>query len=679
MNNLNALCLSVLSLLFFTNPLNAQLDSNTVDSLLNEYVDIWDSTGIYTFKHQVLSPGELFTIYQDYFIEDEHNELVLEKQWQDYTAKDHYRYRQYFKGVAVQGAVMNELVQDDFVIMANGKVADFNPAESDTSGAFSEEEALYHLGTLYDGWDEDGDYYWAWMDEDWTTELQEETGDPDANYGPYGKGELMWMLTGNREVGYTIPGDRYTLVWRFPLFCLDPYFHRYYYVDAFNGDVVDVEDMGFTDGTLSTFNHGQRDMDTEYKGGLTQKYICKAEDDGHNIHTKRYKKHLGIAIYSNVKDEDNEWGTHEQKTTNAHWASLEAWDYFKDEYSTNGVDGEGLKLKVRANVPILSGVSTSYVPGNSNNSYDIIYFTHRDNNDYGWSIDIAGHEYTHGIIYYTSKLQGIGESGALNESFSDIFGLFVESRTENSSSVDWIVGEDATSDNMYIRSFENPKQFYRHYPNANCDTSEFVLGQPDTYQGEFWESNNCDMGGVHINASVQNHWFYLLTMGGVGTNDNNENYIVQGIGINDARYIAYHTMISLTEYSSFSDARATSLQICVNEWGVCSEQYFECARAWAAVGIGNVIPCNGLLVEDRQPMTSLNIYPNPANNILNVSCNIESTQTLKLYTLGGVLIKEARIVGGSHSLNVSNLASGVYTLALSGQNADLRRKVVIVN
>ena len=111
--------------------------------------------------------------------------------------------------------------------------------------------------------------------------------------------------------------------------------------------------------------------------------------------------------------------------------------------------------------------------------------------------DIMGHEFTHGVTQSEAGLIYNNESGALNESFSDIFGEMVESWAEGIC--DYLVGADRGA----IRSFINPNTY----------------GQPDTYLGTDWYTGTADNGGVHTNSGVQNHWFYLVSEGGSGTND----------------------------------------------------------------------------------------------------------------------------------------------------------------
>lgn len=94
-------------------------------------------------------------------------------------------------------------------------------------------------------------------------------------------------------------------------------------------------------------------------------------------------------------------------------------------------------------------------------------------------------EFSAGLIY-------AGESGALNESFSDIFGNAVE-RYARPEEYSWLLGEEIGT---AIRSMEEPN----------------IHSNPDTYGGGFWT----DGGGVHTNSGVQNHWFYILTEGDAG-------------------------------------------------------------------------------------------------------------------------------------------------------------------
>ena len=110
------------------------------------------------------------------------------------------------------------------------------------------------------------------------------------------------------------------------------------------------------------------------------------------------------------------------------------------------------------------------------------------------SLDICGHEITHGVTTYSANLTYSYESGALNESFSDIFGECIENTASGSN--DWMMGCDiGVSGCGAFRNMANPNQF----------------GDPDTYKGTYWYTGTGDNGGVHYNSGVQNKWFYVLT------------------------------------------------------------------------------------------------------------------------------------------------------------------------
>lgn len=188
------------------------------------------------------------------------------------------------------------------------------------------------------------------------------------------------------------------------------------------------------------------------------------------------------------------------------------------------------------------------------------------------SLDIVGHEITHGVTEQSAGLIYQGESGALNESFSDIFGTAIEFYAEGPDKANWLIGEKPYAKIIAIRSMADPNLFKN----------------PDTYLGKFWilNGNSYDAGGVHTNSGVQNYWFYLLSEGGTGTNDDGYSYNVSGIGIADAEQIAYRTLtLYLTPESDYFDAATYSLQSAVDLFGQDSPQARAVADAWNAVGI----------------------------------------------------------------------------------------------
>lgn len=212
----------------------------------------------------------------------------------------------------------------------------------------------------------------------------------------------------------------------------------------------------------------------------------------------------------------------------------------------------------------------------------LMYFGRNGLNHLGTK-DIVGHEFTHGVTKYTSGLVYEREPGALNESFSDIFGYEVERYLNGGVHTNWTIGEDA----WLLRRMNNPsnstiseKCFYDH-PYA----------QPAFYKGARWYYGLCDMGGVHINSGVQNYWFYLLTTGSAAAPDGTfGGATVSGIGAEKARNITYYNLdVFMGNNSGYIDARAAGYLAAGIIYGHCSNEQKQTKNAWAAVGIGKPI------------------------------------------------------------------------------------------
>ncbi|MBE0641048.1 MAG: M4 family metallopeptidase, partial [Bacteroidales bacterium] len=183
------------------------------------------------------------------------------------------------------------------------------------------------------------------------------------------------------------------------------------------------------------------------------------------------------------------------------------------------------------------------------------------------ALDIVAHEISHGLTSYTADLVYSYESGAMNEAFSDIFGTAVEFYAKPSAA-NWTIGENIGS---AFRSMSNPNAY----------------GDPDTYLGNNWYSGSNDNGGVHTNSGVLNHWFYLLSVGGAGTNDLGDAYNVNGIGIMDASRVAYRMLsVYLTSTSQYADARFYGIKAAIDLFGACTPAVASVTNAFYAIGVG---------------------------------------------------------------------------------------------
>ena len=263
-----------------------------------------------------------------------------------------------------------------------------------------------------------------------------------------------------------------------------------------------------------------------------------------------------------------------------HWGMEKTFDFYLNEFNRNSFDDNGSIIKQFVNPIILNGGLEGY-PNNASawaSPYNFLAYGMGDGINVLplVGLDIEGHEFTHMVVNNNGNggLTYQGESGALNESFADIFGTCIE--FYSNVNPDWFIGEDVMVGEPFMRSMSNPNS----------------AQQPDTYNSElYWANPNLsfDNGGVHINSGVQNFWFYLLSEGGVGTNDIGNAYNVDGIGMSDAGQIAYRNLINyLTPSATYLDSYYGSLQAAQDLYGSQSAQYTAVQQAWYAVGIGNL-------------------------------------------------------------------------------------------
>jgi Zn-dependent metalloprotease len=205
------------------------------------------------------------------------------------------------------------------------------------------------------------------------------------------------------------------------------------------------------------------------------------------------------------------------------------------------------------------------------------------------SFDTCAHELTHGVTDCTAGLLYQGESGALNESFSDLFAVTCEfacqPRAENvlqpgPGEADWLFDEDAAG---------NWREAARSYAEPGWKE------QPSRYGGTKWRNpaQKTDNGWVHFNSGVQNHFFYLLCEGGkdpvdgVCENDGTKYAWFEGLGMEKAAPLAYLALTSycgpMTRYRDVVECWLSAAEDLLEE-GLFAEEDAETVRkAWAAV------------------------------------------------------------------------------------------------
>ena len=460
----------------------------------------------------------------------------------------HIRYQQTYAGTPIFGGIYIVHTKNDLIYSVNGKLAD-DPSQSNSSAALSEAAALNAAKDFVGA----STYKWEIAAEE--AHIKLEQNDPSATYVP--KGELMYLAP-----NMVFKKENLRLVYRFDIYAHQPIYRADVFVDAQTGEVLfENEQIHEADaqGTANTGYSGTRTITADsFNGG----FRLREAGRGGGIRTFDMNEGTTYGNAVDFTDADNNWTATniDQYATDAHWGAEMTYDYFFDEHSHSSMDNNDMLI-----------LSYVHYDSDYNNAFwDGQRMTYGDgsNNDPLTTLDIVGHELTHGVTNFSANLVYQDESGALNESFSDIFGTTVEAFARPND-WDWLIGGDRGA----FRSMSNPP----------------AAGDPDTYFGNNWAPlGGGDNGGVHTNSGVQNKWFYILTEGDNGTNDVGDSYSVTGIGMTKAGAIAYRNLVAyLTVSSEYDDARFYAIQSATDLYGGCTPEVIATTNAWYAVGVGD--------------------------------------------------------------------------------------------
>lgn len=249
----------------------------------------------------------------------------------------------------------------------------------------------------------------------------------------------------------------------------------------------------------------------------------------------------------------------------------DTYDFYKSRHNRDSIDGAGL--------PIISTVR--YCPPNTSqgcpyenafwNGAQMVYGA-----GYAAADDVVGHELTHGVTDYESQLFYYMQSGALNESMSDIWGEFIDltnGKGTDGAGVRWLMGEDVPGGGA-IRNMANPPAF----------------NDPDRVgSSKYWCSLE-DNGGVHINSGVPNKATYLMTDGGTFNGKT-----VTGLGLEKVVRIWYRVAVNtLVSGAEFQDVYDLLPQACMD---------------MANAGAAGVTPADCQEVKDALDATQMNAQP----------------------------------------------------------------------
>ncbi|MFJ3718907.1 M4 family metallopeptidase [Streptomyces sp. NPDC090057] len=275
-------------------------------------------------------------------------------------------------------------------------------------------------------------------------------------------------------------------------------------------------------------------------------------------------------------DADDVWGNgtvsnRQTAAVDAAYGAAVTWDFYKSAFNRNGIAGDGKAAYSRVHY------GNAYVNAFWDDScFCMTYGDGSGNADPLTSLDVAGHEMSHGLTAATAKLNYRGESGGLNEATSDILGTAVEFSANNSSDPgDYLIGEkiDINGNGTPLRYMDKPSK--------------------DGGSADYW-SKSVGRLDVHYSSGVANHFFYLLSEGSGAKTVNGVSYnsptydgsTVTGIGRDKAIQIWYKALSTyFTSTTNYAGARTGTLQAAAALYGSGSAEYNAVAAAWKAVNV----------------------------------------------------------------------------------------------
>lgn len=391
------------------------------------------------------------------------------------------------------------------------------------------------------------------------------------------------------------------LAWRMILTSDTPMGRWEYFIDAANGDVIfkanrimNTDAVGTGIGVMGLpRNH----IDVDFTGS-TYQMKNNTRQISNNPHGHNGQMPAGNYLQTNIAgstlpgtiatDPDNVWNTagSQAAAVDGQVFSGLFYDYMLAKFNRNSYTGTGTSMLTVVNY---SG------EGNDNAYWDgqrIVVWS----NSSGWRslagcLDVISHEWGHAITENESNLIYQKESGALNESFSDMMGAAFEFYCDTLDTPDWLMGENGQVGGTGFRDMSNPH----------------AKGDPDYYgtTDPYWvDVVNCspssfnDYCGVHTNSGVGNKWFYLLSDGGT-----HHSITVTGITVGNAIKVAYRAnqlyWTSSIDYYNAALGTVTAADD-LDGSGVWATQT---AKAWNAVGVAVPLASLGFSYPNGVPTT----------------------------------------------------------------------------
>lgn len=340
-----------------------------------------------------------------------------------------------------------------------------------------------------------------------------------------------------------------------------------------------------------------------------------------------------------VSNDSGKFETENDKASvSAHYYASIVLDFYKNLFNRNSLDNKGMEI-----------ISYTHYGTNINNAYwtgyEMIYGD-GDGSQYTYlsgDLDIVGHEMTHGVIEHTANLEYRNESGSLNESISDVFGVLISTYEKYNvanggkwifNPQDWVIGDDVYTPNIpgdALRSLAQPS----------------LYGQPEHMKDYKYLSDTPagDYGGVHINSGIVNKAAFL---------------IASNVGMEKTARIYYRALnYYMNPYTDFKEARYALIQAATDLYGAASEEVNNVALAFDSVGI--VDSSSNLII----PVTGISLNKTSAALKVNESIKINAVITPTNATNTKVLWKSSNssvaAVDGSGNIKAVGVGKAIIT------------------
>ena len=464
-------------------------------------------------------------------IDSTENNLKVAEVKKDKSGDTYVKYVQVIKGIKVHGSLINvHFDKNGVIVSVNGKFEKNNIVTTGGNKTISENEAV-------------------------------EIAKKQYNY-------ISLRNTPKAEKLIITKDNKNYEVFKVNISYTEPTIGNYdVFVDVNSGKIIQSESnirlSGPTTGSgIDVFGHSKK-LNLYLNGtSYEMKDLTKSATSSIVTNTLNHRTAIG-ALVSNTT---NFFGTEDYKASvSAHYNAGKVIDFYKNLFNRNSLDDNGMPIK-----------SYTHYGNNFNNAfwdgYEMVYGD-GDGKEFTYlsgDLDLVGHEMTHGVIENTADLQYHNQSGALNESIADVFGVLISTYDKYNvaaggswkfNAADWVVGDDIYTPSISgdaLRSLSNPTLY--NQPD-NMSNYEYY---PDTEAGDY--------GGVHTNSSIPSKAAYLMA---------------KNIGMEKTARIYYKALVYyMGSDTDFEDAKNCLVQAATDLYGGSSAEVTAANYAFYSVGVG---------------------------------------------------------------------------------------------